>query len=163
MVSTGSPVRYEWNDGELIKFVGLNKRTIYIYANIFNNFAEKNLLETGTLISKFDVLLSAIQLRRPDISYLTDSQIRLGRMEIDIIPEFVIEIISESDNYYKIEEKITEYFKAGVKIIWNIVPEHKLVYVYSSRKTVKICSDDDICSAEPVLLDFKISVNEIFA
>ena len=159
--------KYEWNDGELIKFVGLNKRTIYIYANIFNNFAEKNLLEIGTLISKFDVMLcgtppTGIQLRRPDIAFLTKEQVQLGKHGEDVIPEFVIEIISESDNYYKIEEKITEYFKAGVKIIWNIVPEHKLVYVYSSRKTVKICSDDDICSAEPVLPDFSISVNEIF-
>jgi Uma2 family endonuclease len=101
-------------------------------------------------------------MRRPDIAYLTKEQIQLGRKGKDVIPEFVIEIISETDQFYKIEEKITEYFKAGVKVIWNIVPEHKLVYIYTSRKTVKICSDNDICSADPVLPDFTIAVNDIF-
>ncbi len=101
-------------------------------------------------------------MRRPDIAYLTTEQVRLGKEGEDVIPEFIVEIISESDQQYKIEEKLTEYLKAGVKIVWNIIPESQLIYVYSSRKNVMICGDDDICSAEPVLPDFKISVNDIF-
>lgn len=74
----------------------------------------------------------------------------------------MIEIISTNDNLNKVEEKITEYFKAGVKVIWNILPEQKLVYVYTSRKQVQICMDDDICSAAPVLPEFEVKVGEIF-
>ncbi len=82
-------------------------------------------------------------------------------------PNLFIEIISETDQFYKIEDKLTEYFKAGaggvpLRVIWNVVPEHKLVYIYTAHKTVKICSDNDICSAEPVLPDFTIAVNDIF-
>ncbi len=154
--------KYEWNDGELIKFDGMNKKQVYIYDVLAKLFSKKGLFEIGLLVSEYDTMLSGIQLRRPDIAYLTNEQIQLGKKGQDIIPEFVIEIISETDQFYKIEDKITEYFKAGVKVIWNIVPEHKLVYIYTSRKTVKICSDNDICSAEPVLADFNISVNGIF-
>ena len=79
-----------------------------------------------------------------------------------MIPEFVVEIISETDELYKIEDKLTEYFKAGVKVVWNIVPDHEIVYVYTSRKSVKICTDDDVCSAASVLPEFDIKVSEKF-
>lgn len=154
--------KYEWNDGELIKFEGTNKKQVYIYDVLLDLLYEKGYKKAGTLVSEYDTMLSGIQMRRPDIAYLTKEQIQLGRKGKDVIPEFVIEIISETDQFYKIEDKITEYFKAGVKVIWNVVPEHKLVYVYTSRKTVQICSDNDICSAAPVLPDFSIAVNNIF-
>jgi Uma2 family endonuclease len=155
--------KYEWNDGELIKFTGMNKKQVYIYDVLAKLFSRKGFFEVGSLVAEYDTMLSGIQMRRPDIAYLTDEQIKLGKKGQDVIPEFVIEIISETDQFYKIEDKITEYFKAGVKVIWNIVPEHKLVYIYTSRKTVKICSDNDICSAEPVLPEFTITVNDIFS
>ena len=79
-----------------------------------------------------------------------------------MIPQFVIEIISTNDKTYKVEEKITEYFKAGVKVLWNIYPNEKVVYVYTSRKSFKICMEDDICSAAPVLPEFEVKVSEIF-
>lgn len=155
--------KYEWNDGELIKFEGMNKKQVYIYDVLAKLFSRKGLFESGSLVAEYDTMLSGIQMRRPDIAYLTNEQIQLTKKNQDVIPEFVIEIISETDQFYKIEDKITEYFKAGVKVIWNVVPEHKLVYIYTSRKTVRICSDNDICSAEPVLPDFTIAVNDIFA
>lgn len=154
--------KYEWNDGELIKFTGMNKKQVYIYDVLLDLLYEKGYKKVGALISEYDTMLSGIQMRRPDIAYLTKEQIQLGRKGKDVIPEFIIEIISETDQFYKIEDKITEYFKAGVKVIWNIVPENKLVYIYTSRKIVRICSDNDICSADPVLPDFTITVNDIF-
>ena len=154
--------KYEWNDGELIKFSGMNKKQLYIYDLLLDLFVEKGYKKNGILVAEYDVMLSGIQMRRPDIAYLTKDQINLGKEGEDVIPEFVVEIISETDQQYKIEEKLTEYFKAGVKIVWNIIPESQLIYVYTSRKNVMICSDDDICSAEPVLTDFKIAVNKIF-
>ena len=153
--------KYEWNDGELIKFSGMNKKQLYIYDLLLDLFVEKGYKKNGVLVTEYDVMLSGIQMRRPDIAYLTKDQINLGKEGEDVIPEFVVEIISETDQQYKIEEKLTEYFKAGVKIVWNIIPESQLIYVYTSRKNVMICSDDDICSAEPVLPDFKIAVNKI--
>ncbi|MCU0326299.1 MAG: Uma2 family endonuclease [Spirosomaceae bacterium] len=155
--------KYEWNDGELIKFTGMNKNQLYIYAILSNLFFKKGYGEIGTLVAEQDVMLSGIQMRRPDISYFSREQINNTKLGIDEIPEFVIEVISGSDNSYKIEDKIAEYFKAGVKVIWNVYPEHKLVYVYTSRKDVKICTDSDICSAKPVLPEFEINVDAIFA
>lgn len=163
MALTGAPARYEWNDGEIIKFVGMNKKQVFIYEILNQFFIEKGFWKSGTLISEYDVQLTGIQMRQPDIAYLTKEQIKRTKQGEDEIPEFLIEIISESDNAYEKEEKITEYFKAGVRVMWLIYPENQIIHVYTSRKQVKICTDDDICSAKPILPEFELSVNAIFA
>ncbi|PWK27937.1 Uma2 family endonuclease [Arcicella aurantiaca] len=155
--------KYEWNDGELICFTGMNKKKVYIYDYINRSFIAKQYLELGSLVSEYDVQLSGIQMRRPDIAYLTKEQITETKKGVDVIPEFVIEILSETDNINRVEEKVTEYFKAGVKVIWHIFPELKMIYVYTSRRDVKICIENDICSASPVLTDFETVVSELFA
>jgi Uma2 family endonuclease len=155
--------KYEWNDGELIQLEGMNKNQVYIYEVLNNLFIRKGYWETGTLVAEYDVALTGIQIRRPDIAYLTKEQIQLGKNGEDVIPEFVIEIVSSSDNIYKVENKVTEYFRAGVKVVWHIFPAHQMVYVYTSRKNVQICIENDICSASPVLPDYEIKISDIFA
>ena len=154
--------KYEWNDGELIRFSGMKKQQYFIYTILNKLFVKKGYVESGTLMAEADVMLSGIQMRRPDIAYFTDQQVQSGKEGHDVIPDFVIEVISETDQAYKIEEKLIEYFKAGVKVVWHILPESKAVYVYTSRRNVKICIEDDICSAQPVLPDFEISAEAIF-
>ncbi len=156
-------LKYEWNDGELVQFTGMNKLQVYIYDILNLLFAKKGLLETGSLVPEYDVMLTGIQMRRPDIAYLTREQIQCGKKGEDVIPAFVIEIISETDQAHKIETKLTEYFKAGVQVVWNIIPEEAVVHVYTSRRHVKICLETDICSAAPVLPTFEISVADLLA
>lgn len=155
--------KYEWNDGELIQFTGMKKKQYYVYTILNKLFVKKGYTEIGTFMAEPDVMLTGIQMRRPDIAYFTDEQIQDGRAGIDVIPAFVIEVISETDLIYKVEAKLTEYFKAGVQVVWNIMPDDQVVYVYTSRKNIKVCTEDDICSASPVLPEFEISVNQIFA
>ena len=162
MASTGLPVRYEWNDGELIKFTGMNRKQLYIYEILNNLFFEKGFWKIGTFVAEYDTMLTEIQMQRLNIAYFTKEQVANTKGGVDEIPEFVIEIISDNDKIYEVEKKIAEYFKHGVKVVWNILPNEKVVYVYTSRKNVKICIEDDICSAIPVLPEFEISVNQIF-
>jgi Uma2 family endonuclease len=154
--------KYEWNDGELIKFTGMNKTQLYIYGLLARLFSRKGYYENGVLVAEQQVQLSGIQMRIPDIAYFTLDQEKNTKLGVDEIPEFVIEVISGNDNINKVEEKIVEYYKAGVKVVWLIMPDYKAVHVYTSRKNVMICLETDICSAKPVLDDFEISVNDIF-
>jgi Uma2 family endonuclease len=156
-------LKYEWNDGELITFEGLKSVHLQIYRILSRLFFRNEIRNRGTIVAKQDVMLTPLELRRPDIAYFTKEQVKNTKNDIEEIPEFVIEVISGNDNINKVEEKIIEYFKAGVKIVWLIMPESRTVHVYTSKKNVTICYDNDICSAKPVLEDFEISVNDIFA
>ena len=110
-----------------------------------------------------DVVLTPAQMRQPNIAYFTDGQIQESRLGEDIIPAFVVEVISPTDDAEAAETKISEYFKAGVRVVWQIYPGNQLMYIYTSRKDVTICLEDDICSAAPVLPDFAVSINTLFA
>ncbi len=156
--------KYEWNDGEIIKFEGMKKKhlkLLRVLTHLFNSTeAYKN---GGTLLQEQDVMLTGLQLRRPDLAYFSGEQIDGSDKEnnAEPVPEFAIEVISTFDQIIAVKAKLKEYFTHGVKVVWLIYPDDKLVEVYSSYKEIKICTDDDICSARPVLSDFKISVNSL--
>lgn len=155
--------KYEWHDGEIIKFEGMKKKEFYIYLNLLRFFTEKNLIKLGGLVAEQDVDLSPMQMRRPDIAFFSNEQAIRMKEGVDEVPQFAIEIISKNDNFNQVEAKLEEYFKYGVQVVWIIIPELKKVKVYNSLKENKNCFDSDICSAAPVLPTFEMTVNQVFA
>jgi Uma2 family endonuclease len=155
--------KYEWNDGELIRFTGMKKKEYYI-ADLLNLLMFKTgYFEQGALLQETDVMLTGIQMRQPDLAYFTREQIYAARQGEDPIPEFVIELTSLTDDVEQVEKKIVEYFKAGVRVLWKVMPASEVVYVYTARKIVTICTDDDVCSTAPVLPNFQIAAGTLFA
>ena len=153
--------KYEWNDGEIIKSTRMKKKQYYIYHRLLKLFVSCGYIDLGTLIAEPDVQLSGIQMRRPDIAFFYDEQFENENDDEVAIPAFLVEIISLHDQINQMEKKITEYFKAGVQVVWTINPQEMLVSVYTSRREVKICIGSDVCSAAPVLPDFEIRVDEL--
>jgi Uma2 family endonuclease len=154
---------YELVNGEVIK----TKRSMdysqeFIVDNLLSFFetlkAEKGI--DGRLTKEVDTLFAGNH-RRPDICYLTNAQIRATKNGIAPVPQFVIEIISNNDKMKRSKEKLQDYWRAGVTVIWHIYPDLEVVDVYKGRNMVA-CMDDDLCSAEPVLPDFVLSVKDIF-
>lgn len=69
--------KYEWNDGELIKFVGMNKQHLRLIRFLSRLFLKtKAHQEGGELIAEQDIKISGIQVRRPDCRSLYISQRR---------------------------------------------------------------------------------------
>jgi Uma2 family endonuclease len=156
--------KYEWNDGELIKFEGMKRKHLKLVRALTELFdTTKAKKQRGQLICEQDVQLSGIQLRRPDLAFFSGEQIDESDTEEEPIPEFAIEVISSHDQINEVKKKIIEYFKNGVKVTWLIYPEYQMVEVYTSAKNVIICTDSDVCSASPVLDDFEIRVEELFS
>ncbi|MFN3850505.1 MAG: Uma2 family endonuclease [Spirosomataceae bacterium] len=155
--------KYEWNDGELIKFEGMKRKHLKLVKILNRLFSKTKAYEAGgELICEQDVMLTGIQLRRPDLAYFSGEQIDNSDEGDEPIPAFAIEIISTHDQLNDVKRKLREYFKHGVKVVWLIYPEDKIVEVFTSFKNVKICTDDDVCSASPVMNDFEITVNQLF-
>lgn len=155
--------KYEWNDGKIIRFGKVKKKHLFIIRRLqqlfFGTAAFSN---GGALIMEQDVTLSGIQMRRPDLAFFSGEQIDASTTsDEEPIPEFLIEVISPTDDAEKVEEKLVEYFNSSVKVVWHIYPDNEVVYVYTSRKNVKICTELDVCSAYPVMEDFEISVREL--
>lgn len=155
--------KYEWNDGIVEKYQGMNQQQAEIYFLLMAYFQKTEASKTGGgLITETDMLTTPNQLRRPDVSFYTGEQRRLMKQGENQIAPWVAEIISPSDNANKINSKLDEYFLAGVQVVWHIFPESKQVYVYTSPESVTICRGQTVCSAAPALPDLVISAEVLF-
>jgi Uma2 family endonuclease len=158
--------KYEWLNGTVEK----TKRTMdYTQLFILNNLMEvftslRNKYKfDGQLMSEGDIFFNENH-RRPDIFYMTAKQIAYTAHGINQVPEFVIEVISLNDSIAKMTLKMQNYRTSGVKVVWHIHPITEEVHIYSGEYLDKmtVCNGNDICSAAPVLPDFKISAHDIF-
>ncbi|MCS7014086.1 MAG: Uma2 family endonuclease [Chloroherpetonaceae bacterium] len=156
--------KYEWNNGFLEAREKMIKAAeFYLVNNLQRAFLNTSAFKQGSaLLTESVCPISEGKYRVPDLAVFTKEQIERAKEGEQPVPIFVIELVSESDRMSYYDEKLDEYFSAGVQCVWLILPMRKKVSVFTSPKEVKICTDDDICSAAPAIPDFQISVNQIF-
>ncbi len=160
------PYKYEWNNGVVEKKPRtMNRDQLKILQNLMRLFTRtKAYAAMGELLSEVDMLMqTANRTRRADIVYMSGMQLQESRKGELSVCSFVAEVISKNDQINEVEEKLAEYFDNGVQVAWVIFPKLKQVKVYRSVRDITVRFGDDICSAAPVLPDFEMSVNEIFA
>ena len=156
----GAGVKYEFNNGIIEKTYAMKKNELYICKNLEKVFRHTAAYADDAMLTpEVETWTSKTQFRKPDISFWTRQQ---QIEDTQSVPLFAIEVISPNDLINVVNNKVLEYFKAGVQVLWHIFPEQKMVYVFTSPSQITVCFEDDICSAVPVLADFEISVNGIF-
>ena len=152
--------KYEWVNGQVEKSTrSMDKTQLYILRNLTKYFRSLNY--QGILAAESDNFFNQNH-RRPDIVFYTDEQIDLARHEENIVvPQFVIEVISKRDQMNLVHNKMQDYRKAGVQVVWHIFPLLEEIHVYLGD-TMTICKGEKICSASPVLPDFQIKASDVF-
>jgi len=145
----------------------MNPTQLYIQRNLQEIFIKLRIAgkTSGQLLAEPDLFFFPEIHRRPDFAWLTDQQIdHLSKPGVIEIPTFVIEVISNNDAAIRVVEKMRDYRKAGVRIVWLIYPSEQEVNVYSGAnlENMIVRSGDQICSAAAALPTFECSVNDIF-
>ena len=157
--------RYEWNNGVVEKTPRMSRSQLYLVHKLTRLFSQTQAYKNkdGLFTDVIMFLPTANRTRIADLAYLTKEQLQ----EVDdlkpSLSSFVIEIISKNDTTYEVSKKLNQYFDNGVEVVWQILPQLQTVYVYTSLETVKICRGATICSASPVLADFNIAAQDVFA
>jgi Uma2 family endonuclease len=154
---------YEFNDGILEPTRSMQQKEERILSCIESYFDQTAAARTGgKLRAEVDVWLTDKQMRRPDIAYYTAEQRRqMGNGE-RVIPSFVIEIVSDNDDTIKDVRKVKEYFETGVSVVWWVLPQLEMVYVYTSAKASLIGFGTDSLSAAPAIPDLTLTVEALF-
>lgn len=78
-------------------------------------------------------------------------------------PELVIEIVTPSDRWSEIRQKIDEYFTAGVDQIWIVEPERRKVLIFTGPTETSELDESDNLRGEGVLTGFELAVQDLFA
>lgn len=155
--------KYEWVNGQLIKRPMLKKEHYYIINNLTRFFATLTAYSNGHSVQpEAQSATTEKDYRIPDLTYFTIEQQRKMYAGISQTPLFLVEVISKNDDLIRVEEKLEEYFNAGVKVVWHIIPEFEKIYVYTSFDDVTICRGNVIVSAESVIEGFALPAKDIF-
>jgi Uma2 family endonuclease len=105
--------------------------------------------------------------RSPDASWVLKSRWEaLPEAEREkfppLCPDFVLELLSPSDNLGETKLKMEEYVANGARLGWLIDPKSKRVFVYTDAG-VQILEDARQLSGDPVLPGFRLDMSEIFS
>jgi Uma2 family endonuclease len=104
--------------------------------------------------------------RRPDVAFVSyprwpDDQV--PRAEAwNVVPDLAVEVISPTNLAEEIDDKITDYFAAGVRLVWVLFPGSGRVYVYQSPERVTGLERSGEVDGGDVLPGFRLPVAALF-
>ncbi|MGL5943760.1 MAG: Uma2 family endonuclease [Waterburya sp.] len=99
----------------------------------------------------------------PDVSWIEKSRLEGINIEkfIPVVPDFVIELRSASDRLKKLQEKMLEYQRLGVKLGLLINPQDQQVEIYRS-KDVELLESPTSIDCSPLMPGFILNLAQIF-
>ena len=156
--------KYEWVNGLIEKTPrSMSQNLQHLYCNLSDFLTDLRFVSkaNGRLLSQVDTFFLEKVHRIPDIAYFSDEQCKLMADSVNQVPKFVIEVISTNDQINRVHKKMRNYRDAEVEVVWHIFPLLEEIHVYNGL-TMNVCSGEMLCSAEPVIPHFKLSVNQIF-
>jgi Uma2 family endonuclease len=115
----------------------------------------------------FDLAMPTGRKRRPDVAFVSFSRWPLTRCILrteawEVVPNLAVEVVSRTDSFDHMVDKVAEYFHAGVERVWVVFPSQEQVYVYDSPTSVRILTRTDELSGDPILPSFRLPLVELF-
>jgi Uma2 family endonuclease len=115
------------------------------------------------LFQEMDSYVDGTRKQVPDLAYFNNEQITNSGNGVRNSTVFPIEILSDSESYEDVDDKIQDYFDAGAAFVWYIAPKRQRIYVYTAPGESKAYAGADVISAAPILPDFSFIVSDLFA
>lgn len=164
------PYRIERNaNGELEIMTPLNTkgghREMFVGARLFD-WAE---MHGGIVVSSSSgFTLADSSVRSPDASWLSDSRWNAltdaeQRGFAPVCPEFLVEILSESDRRATLEAKMEIWLANGAQLAWMIDPFEASVSDYRPGQPVRVLSRPEWVEADAVVPGFRLEMARLWA
>jgi Uma2 family endonuclease len=74
-----------------------------------------------------------------------------------------VEVLSLSNTAGEMARKRDEYFRAGVRLVWEIDPRARTVRAYTAADQFRDLTAADTLSGDPVLPGFTLPLADLFA
>lgn len=103
--------------------------------------------------------------RKPDVAFVWKRRLPGGRIpegDLMIPPDVVVEVFSPGNTAIEMDEKLSEYFDAGVPTVWMVNPEPRTIRVYRNDGTTQLFRAGDTIAHEPLLPGFDLLVKDVF-
>ena len=103
-------------------------------------------------------------IRAVDAAFISDARYARMRSDtyLDVAPELVIEVMSPTDTWSEVKQKLRDYFYAGVLLAWIIDPGSETITTYDAEGGVREFATGGTLVAESLLHGFAARVAEVF-
>ncbi len=134
-------------------------------SRLLGNWAESN--DQGEVVTNDTGLVTRRNpdsVRGPDLFFIRWSTLPQGELPekwLKVPPELCVEILSPSDRWKDVLDKITEYLDFGVKEVWVADPQLKQLHIYQPDSAPRVLNGDAAVNSS-VLPGFECRVNEFF-
>ncbi|WP_050986049.1 Uma2 family endonuclease [Schlesneria paludicola] len=105
----------------------------------------------------------------PDVAFVSFDRLHQGdarkKSVATWVPDLIIEILSKSNSKKEIDRKLTEYFGAGVLLVWIVGPRKKTIKVYSDVHTATLLNSMIRLTVDggQILPGFAMSIRHLLA
>ena len=103
---------------------------------------------------------------KPSVSFVAKDRLTEKRLSIKAFegaPDLAVEVISPTDIWWEIMQKLDEYFSSGCRLVWLISPLDQRVLVYRHDQRSQILELGDLLDGEEVVPGFSMPVADLFA
>jgi Uma2 family endonuclease len=106
------------------------------------------------------------RIRRADVTFIRKERYPWDRLSKDgfitIAPDLAVEVVSPNDEVPDLHEKIQEYLRAGVGVVWIINPETRTALILRGDKSANWLEAGDELTGEDIIPGFRCRVGELF-
>jgi Uma2 family endonuclease len=102
--------------------------------------------------------------RAADLFFMSNARYNGARFEgyLETAPDLIAEIVSDTDAWSDVTQKLRDYFSIGVRLVWIADPQTRSVYAYRSITDVREFTSNDDLPGDDVLPGFNVKVAELF-
>ncbi len=99
--------------------------------------------------------------RRPDLAFVSYERWPRNRPVArtsawEVVPDLAVEVVSPTNGANEILDKILDYFRTGVRLVWVVYPVPELIHVYESPTSVRILQRGDTLDGGAVVPGFQL-------
>jgi Uma2 family endonuclease len=158
---------YELVDGTLVeKAMGWAESFLAaILVQWLNNFLDAEHLGLATGPDGMTRLFSDT-VRGPDVAFVSWARLPGGRVPTkpvpDLVPNFVIEVLSIGNTYAEMSRKRREYFHAGVELLWMVDHRARTITVFRSAQDSTVLTEGQIVDGGTVLPGWQVNIADLF-
>ena len=155
-------------DGTLVeKTMGyVESRLAMFLGHLLHTFLDTH--DLGFLLGEAGTLeILPDQVRIPDVCFISWEKFPDRKLPTEPIPalapDLAVEVLSASNTDAEMQRKLCEYFAAGVRLVWYIVPASRSARAYTAVDAFVDLGENDSLSGGDVLPGFTLSLGELFA
>ena len=116
--------------------------------------------ETGFLLES-----NPDHVRAPDAAFVSNDRLKQMGESTGFArgaPDLAVEIISPSDRYTEVDEKVADWLEAGTLAVVIVNPRNRTVKVHRSRTDISVLEESDTLDVSEIVPGWRMPIRDIF-